>query len=255
MLTPTVSTFPPNGFAIRISQAARRRAVESRGLRHRPKLRTKSQGHHGRACRFGKRCRCVRTAIYVKRDFEWYEVLIAAMLESFKWLARPSNTTASTKCFSMRDGVDPKPLQQRILNDVGIPVTIGVSKTRSLAKLASDNAKPFGCWTATTTNRSPNLLADRPVDQITGIAKRSSRKLAMHGIKTCADFANADRRLIRRLLTKTGESLWWELNGNPVTPISRLDCRTKLSREAAVSAERPTIRPDAKHGLFATSNA
>src|SRR5205085_5650494 len=35
----------------------------------------------------------------------------------------------------------------------------------------------------------------------------------------CRDFARADRRLIRSLLTKTGEDLWWELNGRPATPI------------------------------------
>ncbi len=38
-------------------------------------------------------------------------------------------------------------------------------------------------------------------------------------IRTCLDLARADRRLVRELLTSTGEALWWELNGDPVTPI------------------------------------
>jgi hypothetical protein len=39
------------------------------------------------------------------------------------------------------------------------------------------------------------------------------------GIRTCLDLAHADRRLVRELLTATGEALWWELNGDPVTPL------------------------------------
>ena len=39
------------------------------------------------------------------------------------------------------------------------------------------------------------------------------------GIRTCLDLARADRRLVRSLLTATGEALWWELNGEPVQPI------------------------------------
>ena len=63
------------------------------------------------------------------------------------------------------------------------------------------------------------LLHNRPVDKITGIARRSRRKLEEYGIRTCDDFVRADRRLIRRLLTKRGEDLWWELNGTPVLPL------------------------------------
>src|SRR5262249_58226860 len=40
------------------------------------------------------------------------------------------------------------------------------------------------------------------------------------GIHTCLEFAQADRRLIRMLLTVVGERLWWELNGEPVVPIN-----------------------------------
>jgi DNA polymerase V len=33
------------------------------------------------------------------------------------------------------------------------------------------------------------------------------------------DLADADRRLVRDLLTATGEALWWELRGDPVLPL------------------------------------
>ncbi|HTQ40771.1 MAG TPA: nucleotidyltransferase [Pirellulales bacterium] len=174
-------------------------------------------------------------AVFVKRDFEWYECLSRRMLDVLHTVSPTVEYYSIDEMFFDASGVDPRPLQQQILRDVGIPVTIGISKTRSLAKLASDNAKPFGCWTATSNEQIAELLIDRSVDEITGIARRSARKLEAYGIKTCADFAHADRRLIRRLLTKTGESLWWELNGNPVTEISTTRLPHKvLSRGGSV---------------------
>jgi DNA polymerase V len=38
------------------------------------------------------------------------------------------------------------------------------------------------------------------------------------GVRTCLDFAKADRKRIRQLLTVVGEILWWEINGTPVQP-------------------------------------
>jgi len=59
----------------------------------------------------------------------------------------------------------------------------------------------------------------RPVTEITGIAGRRARRLEPWGIRTCLDLARADRRLVREVLTASGEALWWELNGEPVQPI------------------------------------
>lgn len=159
-------------------------------------------------------------AIFIKRDFEWYEVLSRKMLAILQTASPTVEYYSIDEMFFEVGCVDPKELQHCILNEIGIPVSVGISKTRCLAKLASDNAKPFGCWIASSNEQVTALLANRPVDEITGIASRNRRKLELSGIKTCADFANADRRLIRRLLTKRGEELWWELNGTAVTSIN-----------------------------------
>jgi nucleotidyltransferase/DNA polymerase involved in DNA repair len=43
--------------------------------------------------------------------------------------------------------------------------------------------------------------------------------LEAYGIRTCLDLADADGRLVKKLLTQTGYEIWQELNGTPVTPI------------------------------------
>lgn len=157
-------------------------------------------------------------AVYVKRDFVWYESL------SRRMLAIVQEVSPKVEFYSIDEQFftavsPPDELQREILRRVGVPVSIGVAPTKTLAKLISDSAKPFGCGMITDDADRSELLRGRPVTDITGIAKRSAVRLARHGIETCEQFAKADRAFIRWLLTKRGEDLWWELNGTPVIPI------------------------------------
>ena len=164
--------------------------------------------------------------VYIKRDFRWYEVLSRLMLdvvrdlsprveyysidEFFFLAAAPRGKTFEDAAVMIRD---------RIMERVGVPVTVGIARTRTLAKLISDSAKPFGARVVLDREAEEALLAGRPVTEITGIAGRRERRLQPWGIRSCLDLARADRRLVRDLLTASGETLWWELNGDPVQPI------------------------------------
>jgi len=164
--------------------------------------------------------------IYLKRDFRWYEALSRLMLavvrdfsprveyhsiDEFFFLAIPRRGgTFQEAAEALRD---------RIWEAVGVPVTVGIARTRTLAKLISDSAKPFGAGAVLDDDAAAALLGGQPVTEIAGIAGRRARRLEPWGIRTCLDLARADRRLIRGLLTASGEALWWELNGEPVLPI------------------------------------
>lgn len=156
--------------------------------------------------------------IFIKRDFRWYEVLSRKMLDLLKTASPKVEYYSIDEMFFDASNVDPHAIQERILKEIGIPVSVGIATTKSLAKLISDTAKPFGCR-AMASNEVETFLKSRPVEDITGVGERSRRKLAAYSIKTCWDFANADRRLIRRLLTKKGEDYWRELNGTQTQPL------------------------------------
>jgi nucleotidyltransferase/DNA polymerase involved in DNA repair len=164
--------------------------------------------------------------VYLKRDFRWYEVLSRAMLDllreesprveyhsidEFFFVAEPRNGRSFQ---GMAEAI-----RDRIWEKVRVPVTVGIGRSRTLAKLASDAAKPFGAAAVLDPALETQLLADRPVTEIAGIAGRRARRLQPWKVETCLDLARADRRLIRELLTASGEALWWELNGEPVQPI------------------------------------
>ena len=163
--------------------------------------------------------------IYVKRDFRWYEVLSRLMLDHVKEASPRVEYYSIDEFFFLalpdRGGSFQKAAEEvrdRIMDRLGVPVTVGVARTRTLAKLISDAAKPFGASAVLDREAEEELLKDRPVTEITGIGRRAAR-LTPWNIRTCLDLARADRRLVRGLLTASGETLWWELNGDPVQAI------------------------------------
>ncbi|WP_145060601.1 DNA polymerase Y family protein [Adhaeretor mobilis] len=161
--------------------------------------------------------------IYVKRDFRWYEVLSRKMLDVVKRHSpRVEFYSVDESFFQARSWTakDASGLQRELIREVGVPVSVGIAPTKTLAKLISDSVKPFGYGVALTESARRELLEGLPVTEITGIAKRSAVKLASHGITTCDQLAAADRAFVRWLLTKRGEDLWWELNGTSVLPIN-----------------------------------
>ncbi len=167
--------------------------------------------------------------VFLKRDFRWYEVISRQMLDLLRTVSPAVeyysidemffDASELTNVFSLPLIDAAKALQQRILHEIGVPVSMGVSLSKTLAKLISDTAKPFGCGVLTDVEELPAYLQSRKVEDISGIGERSRRKLEAHGIKTCWDYAQADRGIIQKLLTITGECRWHELHGDAVQKI------------------------------------
>ena len=169
--------------------------------------------------------KCCPQGIFIKRDFHWYEVISRQLLETLRLVSPQVEYYSIDEMFWDADHL-PQPLldsarslQRRVLEEIGVPVSMGISTTKTLAKLISDTAKPFGCGILLDEAETQAMLQRISVGEISGIGKRSEEKLAGHGILTCWDFAQADRRLVRKLLTVKGEQLWWELHGTPTQPI------------------------------------
>jgi nucleotidyltransferase/DNA polymerase involved in DNA repair len=123
-----------------------------------------------------------------------------------------------------------------------VPVTVGIGRTRTLAKLISDTAKPFGAVALLDRDAEWSLLGRTPVTEVSGIASRRAATLEPHGIRTCLDLALADRRLVRSLITITGEALHLELNGEQVTPLhTERPPHKMLSRGGSLGGATPSV--------------
>jgi DNA polymerase V len=168
--------------------------------------------------------------IYVKRDFRWYEVLSSEMLAIVGSFAENVEYYSIDEFFFRASPLTNKTdlprtataIRDHIKEVAGLPVTIGVARTRTLAKLFSDTAKPFGSVAVLDRDHERELLAKVPVTEISGIGGRRAARLLPYGVRTCLELADMDGRLVNRLLTKTGYEIWLELNGTPVSRPVRL---------------------------------
>ena len=114
-----------------------------------------------------------------------------------------------------------KEIQERILKEVDIPVTIGVSSSKTLAKLASDKAKNTSERVALAGKQTRiNLLKQTEIDEVWGIGRRLGQKLRGYGIKTAYDYINRDDAWIQKRFGKNGLVTKAELLGTMISSIS-----------------------------------
>jgi len=84
-------------------------------------------------------------------------------------------------------------LAQRIEDEIGITVSVGLSHNKFLAKLSSDFDKPRG-FSIIGREETLSTLAALPVGKIWGVGKAMRRKLEANGITMIADLQTADER-------------------------------------------------------------
>ena len=65
-------------------------------------------------------------------------------------------------------------IRKRILKEVRLPVTAGLGNSAKIAKLATDAAKGIG-FLEVPAGREKDFLNDRPVQELSGIAKNRQR--------------------------------------------------------------------------------
>lgn len=110
-------------------------------------------------------------------------------------------------------------LRAQLLQAIGIPVTIGIASTKTLAKLAADLAKKdilsSGVMYWPDQNNAERFFANLPLSQVWGLGRSACQKLTRMQIHTVADFTTLSRATVRHLLSLPGEKTWWELHGQP----------------------------------------
>ncbi len=163
-------------------------------------------------------------AIFVKRDFAWYNALSSRFHEFMRTLSPECEEYSVDECFFIMPEFEnsntfAQKVREQVKKYIGLPVTVGLGRSKTLAKLISDTAKPYGAKAILTEDEEHQFLANMPIEEVSGIAGRRQRRLAPYGIKTCLDYVNTDCRFIRQLLTVVGVKFWHELRGDAVMPI------------------------------------
>ncbi len=131
-----------------------------------------------------------------------------------------------------------------IFRETGITASVGVSNTRTLAKLASEANKPNGTMIV-PGKRIDSFLSELPVAAIPGIGRNRTALLQKFKIHTALQLAQLEGGLMHRLLGRHGMLLKHELSGVSVLPLQLKPVLPKsVARTASiggVSADRQII--------------
>jgi len=135
-------------------------------------------------------------------------------------------------------------IRRTVHREVGITVSVGISVTRILAKMASEYNKPNGV--AIVPQHMIKMFLERSeLSDICGIGRNRLATLNKFNIQTPVDFVNTDVSIIKRLLGKSGTDLWHELQGISIMGLETHPQLPKsISRTASmgeVTSDRQTI--------------
>ncbi len=96
---------------------------------------------------------------------------------------------------------------REVERDIGITVSVGLSRNKFLAKIASDMDKPRG-FAAFDQDEALGMLADKPVGFIFGVGPATQERLIQRGFRTIADLQRADEGELMKQFGAEGRRLW-----------------------------------------------
>ncbi len=163
-------------------------------------------------------------------NYELYGELTGRVVEIIKQEAPAYFRYSIDECFVYWNGVDGvdlktwgENLHKKIKKWVGMPVSIGLAPTKTLAKMASHFAKKYNgyrhCCLIDTDEKRTKALKLYPIDEVWGIGRRYAARLQAMGIKTAYDFAQMHGTWVRATFNNIViYRTWQELNGIDAVP-------------------------------------
>lgn len=103
-------------------------------------------------------------------------------------------------------------INQRIYQELGFTVNVGVAHNKLLAKMASDFEKPNKVHTL-WEEEIPEKMWKLPVGELFMVGRKSIPKLQKMGIKTIGDLAHSSQQQMIRVFGKYGKMIWEYANG------------------------------------------
>lgn len=110
-------------------------------------------------------------------------------------------------------------IQKRILEELGLPCSIGIGPNKFLAKMASDFKKPLGI-TEIQLKDVPEKLWPLPVGQMFGIGQSSAARLERLRIRTVGDLAHVDPSKLAGIFGKRAAAIHHRANGLDDSPVA-----------------------------------
>ena len=123
-------------------------------------------------------------------------------------------------------------LIKKIRRWTGIPVSIGIADTKTLAKVANHFAKKYkgykGVCVIDSDDKIRKALAMTPIADVWGIGRRGAPRLEAAGVKTALDFIGRPVEWVRGMMGIGGIRTWGELQGRRMVEDERDEKRKSI---------------------------
>jgi len=138
-------------------------------------------------------------------------------------------------------------LTRTVQRSTGIPVSLGIAQTKTLAKLANKFAKKYknynGACIIDTEEKREKALRLTEIGDVWGIGRQYAKTLQYHSVNTAWDFTQRTKSWVRRTMGVVGERTWLELCGTPClemeTPKSKKSICTSRSFGERLTEQAP----------------
>lgn len=171
-----------------------------------------------------------RVAVF-SSNYALYGDMSARVMQVLSDRAPATEVYSIDEAFLDLDGLrDPAGFAQDLRREVrrwtGIPVSIGIARTKTLAKVANRMAKKDavlgGVGMLADDAAVEDVLGRMDVTDLWGVAGRTARRLEMMGIRTALELKRADPREIRREFSVVMERMVRELNCISCLPLEMM---------------------------------
>lgn len=165
--------------------------------------------------------------ILVPPNYGLYERCSKAFIQVLKEYTPVVEQYSIDECFMDMTGTEKlwgppmevaEQIKNRIRNELGFTVNIGISENKLLAKMASDFLKPDRVHTLWHHEIQEKMWM-LPVSDLFFVGRATTKKLLKLGIRTIGDLAKSDPALLRSHLKKHGEVVWGFANGIDVSVV------------------------------------
>ncbi len=162
---------------------------------------------------------CEKNGVVVfSSNYELYGDMSRRVVSALSHFSREIEVYSIDESFlTLEDAGNPLGLSRRIRSTVGrwtgIPISVGLGSTKTLAKLANRLAKKSGSGCFRLEAREESTFKKVPVADIWGVGRRLSVRLLRVGLANAWQFAQAPSSLVRSIGGVTLERTQRELNG------------------------------------------
>ena len=127
-----------------------------------------------------------------------------------------------------------KAMRLKVLQQTGIPISVGIAPTKTLAKAANKIAKKFPRQTQQvmlldTSEKIQKALKLLPLGEVWGIGHRHEQRLKAMGLHTAEDFVNLPETWIKKNMSVLGLRLRLELMGNSVLDLEQVQPKQTIA--------------------------